>query len=120
MSLYCNYSLLPGYRVFLLSLSAHILPLLLNLLESREFHVRMILLAHLPSFACVIPQQELVNTVLPEVLVGLNDTRGEMVTATLHTLAELVPLLGPEAVIGTTRRQVFIDSQPRVSVYVCV
>ena len=58
--------------------------------------------------------------VLPEVLVGLNDTRGEMVTATLHTLAELVPLLGPEAVIGTTRRQVFIDSQPRVSVCMCV
>ena len=68
------------------------------------------------------------NTVLPEVLVGLKDTRGEVVSATLHTLAELVPLLGPEAVIGTSRRQVFVDSQPRVShgvirdvcVYVCV
>ena len=50
---------------------------------------------------------------------GLNDTRGEVVTATLHTLAELVPLVGPEAVIGTTRRQIFVDSQPRVRVFVC-
>lgn len=57
----------------------------------------------------------LVDTVLPEVLVGLKDTRGDMVSATLHTLAEMVPLLGPEAVIGTSRRQVFTDSQPRVS-----
>ena len=79
----------------------------------------MTLLAHLPSFACVIAQQELISTVLPEVLVGLNDTRGEVVTATLHTLAELVPLVGPEAVIGTTRRQIFVDSQPRVRVFVC-
>ena len=100
--------------------SAHILPLLLNLLESRELHVRMTLLAYLPSFACVIPQQELVSVVLPEVLIGLNDTRGELVSATLHTLAEMVPLIGPEAVIGTTRRQVFVDSQPRVRMCKCV
>ena len=53
------------------TISAHILPLLLNLLESRELHVRMTLLFHLPSFASIIHQQELVSTVLPEVLVGL-------------------------------------------------
>ena len=94
--------------------SAHILPLLLNLLESRELHVRMILLSHLPSFAAIIPQHELLATVLPEVLVGLKDARGEVVSATLHTLAELVPLLGPEAVIGTSRQHIFTDSQPRV------
>ena len=110
----------PIISILFPSLSAHILPLLLNHLESRELHVRMTLLAHLPSFACVIHQQVLVGTVLPEVLVGLNDTRGEVVTATLHTLAELVPLVGPEAVIGTTRRQIFVDSQPRVRVFGCL
>ena len=56
------------------------------------------------------------DTVLPEVLVGLKDSRGEVVSSTLHTLADLVPLIGPEAVIGTSRRQVFVDSQPRVGV----
>ena len=74
----------------------------------------MILLSHLPSFAAIIPQHELLATVLPEVLVGLKDARGEVVSATLHTLAELVPLLGPEAVIGTSRQHIFTDSQPRV------
>ena len=45
----------------------------------------------------------------------MHESNDEMVQATLHALAELVPLLGAEAVMGTTRRNSFTDAKPRVS-----
>ena len=55
--------------------------------------------------------------VLPEVLVGLSDDRDEVIQFTLHALADLVPLLGSEAIIGDglNRGALFTDSMPRVS-----
>ena len=46
---------------------------------------------------------------------GLKEVQPEVVQATLHALGDLVPLVGPEAVIGTTRRPIFADTKPRVS-----
>ena len=100
---YCVYY----YRV-------HLVPLLLDLLESREYHVRLTLLDHLGHFAPLCDHEDLVSVVLPEVLVGLKDTSDDMVRATLRALGELVPLLGADLVMGTSRKQVFTDAQPRV------
>lgn len=94
---------------------SHVIPLILNLLESRECHVRLILLAYVGSFAPLCDQEDLEGVVLPEVLLGLKETRDDVVQATLHALGDLVPLLGADAVMGTSRKQVFTDAQPRVS-----
>lgn len=98
------------------------IPLLLDLLESREYHVRLTLLHHLRHFAPLCDQEELMGVVLPEVLVGLKESKDELVAATLHALGDLVPLLGADTVMGmpTPRRQVFTDAQPRVSNVTCL
>ena len=93
---------------------SHVIPVLLNLLESRDQHVRLILLAHLGGYAPLCEREELVGVVLPEVLVGLKESSDEVVGATLHALGDLVPLLGGDLVMGTSRKHIFTDAQPRV------
>ncbi len=96
------------------------IPILLNLLESRNQHVRLTLLAHVRGYAPLCEEEELVGVVLPEVLMGLKDNSDEVVKGTLHALGDLVPLLGADVVMGTSRRHIFSDAQPRVCLYVCV
>ena len=55
------------------------------------------------------------STRYPQVLLGLKDCRVDVVQATLHALGDLVPLVGIEAVLGTSSEQLFTDSKPRVS-----
>ncbi len=107
-SLSCNW---PFYLI-----RAHLLPLFLNLLENRDFHVRVLLLHHIGSFVSLCNHDDLVGVVLPEVLVGLKDSSDEMVSVTLHALGELVPYVGAELVMGTSRKRIFMDAQPRVRV----
>ena len=45
----------------------HAVPVLLNLMESHDYHVRMVLLEHLLQFAPLCPREELVGSLLPEV-----------------------------------------------------
>lgn len=45
-------------------------------------------------------------------LVGIKDTNDELVALTLRALAELVPLLGSEVVIGGKRAKLFTDGRP--------
>lgn len=47
-----------------------------------------------------------------QLLVGIKDTSDELVAATLKALADLVPLLGSEIVIGGKRAKLFNDGRP--------
>ncbi len=49
-----------------------------------------------------------------QVLVGLRDNHDELVAASLHALAEMVPVLGSEAVVGPNRHPVFKEGKPKV------
>lgn len=49
--------------------SYHVVPLLLNLMENHDYHVRMMLLEHLMQFAPLCPEDELLFSLLPEVWV---------------------------------------------------
>lgn len=77
--------------------------------------MRLTLLSHLGGYAPLCSNEDLVGVVLPEVLVGLKDTSDEVVRATLHALGELVPLIGADLVMGTSRKHIFTDAKPRVS-----
>ena len=51
-----------------------------------------------------------------QVLLGLKDTRDDLVAATLHALADLVPLVGASIVMGTDGKSIFSDTRPKVCI----
>ncbi|CAG9769331.1 unnamed protein product [Ceutorhynchus assimilis] len=91
----------------------YIAPKLLNIFCVRDAQIRLLLLEYFSHFIDYFSKEELEMHILPELLVGIKDTNNELVASTLHTLAELVPVLGAEIVIGGRRAKLFNDGRPK-------
>ncbi|XP_047479664.1 protein-associating with the carboxyl-terminal domain of ezrin-like isoform X1 [Penaeus chinensis] len=92
-----------------------IIPQVVRLYSVHDATVRNILLTFLPHYVSLIPEDVLANDVLPELLLGIRDSSDTLVTATLHALAHLVPILGANRVIGENRQHLFTTAKPKAA-----
>lgn len=90
----------------------HIKPRLLQLFAVRDTQIRMMLLLHFSKFVHVFSHDELSQSILPELLLGIKDTDDNLVSSTLVCLSELVPILGAATIIGGKRSKLFTDGRP--------
>lgn len=75
--------------------------------------IRLILLEHFPLYVNTFTKEELVDDILPQLLLGIKDTNDLLVTKTLLCLADLVSILGANLVIGKNRTKIFADGRPQ-------
>jgi len=99
---------------------AHLVPHLKLLFSVPDTCVRLTLLTHWPFFIHHLDKDTLTDELLPSLLLGMRDTDPTIVSTTLRCLADLVPILGPEVVVGTNRTKIFSDGSPGKSNRVCV
>ncbi|XP_065885969.1 protein-associating with the carboxyl-terminal domain of ezrin-like [Dysidea avara] len=91
----------------------HVFSHIISLLESREGHIRQVLLENLDGFSSICTGDDMETIVLPQVLIGLQETDDDLVAATLQGLSKMVPILGADVVMGTTRRSIFVNTRPK-------
>ncbi|XP_014665247.1 PREDICTED: protein-associating with the carboxyl-terminal domain of ezrin-like [Priapulus caudatus] len=91
----------------------YIIPQLTKMFNVRETHVRLLLLKHFSAYLELFPRDILRQVILPQLLLGLKDYNENIVAASLRGLADIVPLVGAESVIGGQQSRYFFEGQPK-------
>ena len=90
-----------------------IVPKLKQVFTVLDVQIRLTLLEHFHLYVNIFSREELVDEILPQLLLGIKDTNDLLVTKTLLCLADLIPILGASLVIGKNRRKLFADGRPQ-------
>lgn len=90
-----------------------IVPKLKQVFRVLDVQIRLTLLENFHLYVNAFTKEELIDEILPHLLLGIKDTNDLLVTKTLLCLAELIPILGANLVIGKNRRKLFADGRPQ-------
>ncbi|XP_030377358.1 protein-associating with the carboxyl-terminal domain of ezrin [Scaptodrosophila lebanonensis] len=94
----------------------YVLPHILKMFRLRDAQIRLILLEYFMEYVRLLSDEQLQREILPHLLMGMNDTNDVLVSKTLHSLADLVPILGAATVLGGKRSRFFSDGRPHAAV----
>uniref|UniRef100_A0AC35TSJ0 Protein kinase domain-containing protein n=1 Tax=Rhabditophanes sp. KR3021 TaxID=114890 RepID=A0AC35TSJ0_9BILA len=90
---------------------AFLVPAIIKQFEITEIGRRLILLKYFPTYARYIDAALIQELLLPKILIGLQDERVEIVSATYLCMSFLVTLLPPRVVTGIRPRRAFVDGR---------
>nr|XP_002127426.5 protein-associating with the carboxyl-terminal domain of ezrin [Ciona intestinalis] len=91
----------------------HVIPKIVELFQSRLIHVRMILVENFSKYVHLFEKSVLNNVVLPEILLGLSDSNNQLVQGSLRALADAVPVVGGDVIVGEEREKIFSHGVPK-------
>ncbi|XP_060580541.1 protein-associating with the carboxyl-terminal domain of ezrin-like isoform X2 [Ruditapes philippinarum] len=91
----------------------YVVPKLVKILAVHDCHIHILLLQYFPKFVHLIDMEDLEFEVFPQILLGLRDSSEQIAALSLHALAEMVPILGREIVIGGKSKTFFKERQPK-------
>uniref|UniRef100_A0A1B0FA41 Phosphatase 2A Regulatory Subunit A helical domain-containing protein n=1 Tax=Glossina morsitans morsitans TaxID=37546 RepID=A0A1B0FA41_GLOMM len=82
----------------------------------RDAQIRLILLEYFMEFVRLLTRDEIEENILPHLIAGMHDKNDVLVAKTLRCLADLVPILGAEIVLGGQRSRLFADGRPQAAI----
>lgn len=91
----------------------YIVPKLKQVFCVLDVQIRLILLENFHLYVNAFTKEELIEEILPQLLLGIKDTNDLLVAKTLLCLADLISILGASQVIGKNRRKIFADGRPQ-------
>ncbi|XP_060074316.1 protein-associating with the carboxyl-terminal domain of ezrin-like [Ylistrum balloti] len=91
----------------------YVVPEIYRVFHCHDYNIRMILLTYLRHYVNLFEKESLEDVILPQVLLGLRDTNEDLAALSLRSLAELVPLLGRQTVIGGKAKTYFKKGMPK-------
>lgn len=90
-----------------------LVPKLKQVFRVLDVQIRLTLLEHFHLYVNTFTKEELIDEILPQLLLGIKDTNDLLASRTLLCLADLIPILGASLVIGKNRRKLFADGRPQ-------
>ncbi|XP_069122020.1 protein-associating with the carboxyl-terminal domain of ezrin-like [Argopecten irradians] len=91
----------------------YIVPEIHRVFHCHDYHIRTTLLTYFTHYVDLIAKDDLEDIILPQVLLGLRDTNEDLAALSLRCLADLVPLLGRQMVIGGKAKTYFKRGMPK-------
>ncbi|KAL3870810.1 hypothetical protein ACJMK2_038850 [Sinanodonta woodiana] len=92
----------------------YIVPHLLKIFSVHDIHIRAVLLKYFHAYVELLDKEDLKCIIFPQVLLGLGDSSDLIVEKSLRALADMVPILGRDVIIGGKSKTYFKDGRPKV------
>ncbi|KAK3600999.1 hypothetical protein CHS0354_008109 [Potamilus streckersoni] len=92
----------------------YVVPHLLKIFSVHDIHIRAVLLKFFHAYVELLDKEDLKCIIFPQVLLGLGDSSNLIVEKSLRALADMVPVLGRDVIIGGKSKTYFKDGRPKV------